>query len=533
MQLEGWTIALIALAGGAVLAALIAAVTLFVVNRRRSRRFERSVSSEVAFEAVIGIETHVQLNTRTKAFCRCRNEYGASPNSHVCPVCLAHPGTLPMVNEEIVRKGVLAGLALGCQITRQSKFDRKQYFYADLPKGYQISQYDVPLCTGGHLDVALPDGSQKRIGITRAHLEEDAGKTTYTGKGRLSGSEYSLVDYNRAGVPLLEIVSEPDLRSGVEAAAYGAELRRIMCFIGVSDGNMQEGSMRCDVNVSVRPKGSPTLGTRAEIKNMNSFSAMQKAIEFEINRQVALIRDGRGHEIVMETRLWDEQKLITYTMRKKEGLADYRYFPEPDLPALSLSEEYISEVEASMPELPAAKRRRYADMGLPAADCLVLADELPVADYFDAVLVGGAPAKPAANWVMGDVMAHCKEAKIPMDKLPLRPQTLADMVKLIEDGTISGKIGKQVLPDLLEGKGSEGVKKFCESKGLVQINDPVKLLAIVDEVLAANPKQLEQYRAGKTKLQGFFVGQVMKASKGTANPAGLNKALMQRLNESS
>ncbi|GAB4815401.1 hypothetical protein N2152v2_002447 [Parachlorella kessleri] len=483
------------------------------------------------YEAVIGIETHVQLNTRTKAFCGCPSEFGAEPNSNVCPVCLGHPGTLPVLNEGLVRKAVLAGLALNCQVARQSKFDRKQYFYPDLPKGYQISQYDIPLCSEGYVVVELPDGSgQKRIRIERAHLEEDAGKLVYSGALGLSGSDYSLVDYNRAGVPLLEIVSGPDMRSGQEAAAYGAEIWRTMRFLGVAEGSMAEGSMRCDVNISVRPVGRQRLGTKVEIKNMNSFSAMQKAIEFEMDRQIALLREGRAAEVVQETRLWDEGRLCTYSMRRKEGLADYRYFPEPDLPPLTLTDEYLQDVQAGMPELPHQRRKRYLALGLSMYDVLVLSDDVGVALFFDGVLEAGAPAKPAANWVMGDVMAYCKEQRLSMDALAMKPATLAEMIALIENGTISGKIGKDLLPDLLKGDGANGVRTLVESKGLIQISDPSELAAMVDRVLAANPKQLEQYRAGKTKLQGYFVGQLMKESKGRANPTELNKILMERLN---
>ncbi|KAL4458149.1 hypothetical protein ABPG75_013014 [Micractinium tetrahymenae] len=500
-----------------------------------------SSKQKVEYEAVIGIETHVQLNTATKAFCGCASEFGAEPNSNVCPICLGHPGTLPALNAEMVRKAVLAGLALNARVALESKFDRKQYFYPDLPKGYQISQYDVPLCEGGWVEVVVPDsstatgGSPRRIGVTRAHLEEDAGKLVHGGAASLSGSDYSLADYNRGGVPLLEIVSEPDMRSGAEAAAYGAELRRIMRFLGVSDGNMAEGSMRCDVNISVRPAGRAAFGTKVEIKNMNSFNAMQRAIEFEVARQVELLEAGREGEIVQETRLWDEGRQCTYSMRRKEGLADYRYFPEPDLPPLVLSQAYVDELQASMPELPAAVRQRYASLGLSQYDAVVLSDEPAVARYFDALLAAGAPAKPAANWVQGDVMAHCKEAKLAWEALlgVMAPAALAEMIQLIEDGTISGKIGKEVLPALLAGEGGAGggsVRALVEARGLVQISDPAALGAIVDSVLAANPKQLEQYRGGKTKLQGFFVGAVMKESKGRANPAELNRILMERLN---
>lgn len=480
------------------------------------------------YEAVIGIECHVQLLTQTKAFCGCPSEFGQEPNSNVCPVCLGHPGTLPVLNQEMVTLAVRAGLALGSDIARESKFDRKQYFYPDLPKGYQISQYDEPICSGGKLEVEV-DGQMKSFGIIRAHLEEDAGKIVYAGADRLSGADYGLVDYNRAGVPLLEIVSAPDMRSGRDAAAYGEELRRVLRTCGVTDGNMAEGSMRVDVNVSVRPRGSPTFGTRVEIKNMNSFSNMQKAIDFEIDRQVALNRAGRTEEIVQETRLWDEIKLVTTTMRKKEGLADYRYFPEPDLPPLSVTDEFIEQVKAAMPELPAAKRARYLSLGLTRGDVAVLADDTATAQLFDAVLALGAPVRQAANWIQGDIMAYCKEKKITMDGLAISPVALAEMIALIEDATISGKIAKDVLPDLLEGKGNKGVKKYIESRGLLMISDTAAVEAMVDRVLAANDKQLQEYRGGKTKLQGFFEGQVMKESKGRVNPGLMKEVLLRKL----
>ncbi|KAH7619467.1 putative Aspartyl/glutamyl-tRNA(Asn/Gln) amidotransferase subunit B [Nannochloris sp. 'desiccata'] len=449
------------------------------------------------------------------------------------PVDRVVDGALPVLNEEMVKKAVLAGLALDCTIAKESKFDRKQYFYADLPKGYQISQYDVPICEHGRIEVVLPEGGgTKQIGITRAHLEEDAGKLVYSGATSLSGSNYSLVDYNRGGVPLLEIVSEPDMRTGKEAAAYGAELRRIMRFLGVSDGNMSEGSMRCDVNISVRPRDQEQFGTKVEIKNMNSFNAMQRAIEFEFDRQLALLKEGRASEIVQETRLWDENKQVTKSMRKKEGLADYRYFPEPDLPALFVSTEAIEDLRNSMPELPSQKRARYMALGLSEYDALVLTDDVDVAAYYDEVLKAGGAPKLSANWVMGDIMASCKEEGNGMDALKMSPKTLVEMISLIEKGTISGKIAKDLLPALLKGDAEkDGVQALVESRGLIQISDPAALQAIVDSVLDANPKQLGEYRGGKTKLQGFFVGQVMKESKGRANPGELNRILMETLNK--
>lgn len=483
------------------------------------------------YEAVIGIETHVQLSTLTKAFCSCPSKYGSHPNSNVCPICMGLPGCLPVLNEKVVESAVKLGVALDCQLSLKSKFDRKQYFYPDLPKGYQISQHDVPIARNGFIDVDIPmefGGGHRRFCITRVHMEEDAGKLIHAGNDRLSGSFYTQVDLNRAGVPLLEIVSEPDMRSGVEAAEYAAELQRLVRYLGVSNGNMQEGSLRCDVNVSVRPKGDLPFGTKVEIKNMNSFSAMQRAIDFEISRQVTLHQEGQGDEIVQETRLWEEESQCTITMRVKEGLADYRYFPEPDLPDVILTQDYIDAVKASLPELPDEKRRRYERMGLSMQDVIILANDSDVAAFFDAVLVKGADAKMAANWIMGDIAAYLKSEKLSISEIKLTPFELADLIAFIKDGTISGKIGKEVLVELLAKGGS--VKALIEEKGLVQISDPDIIKSMVDKILAENPKQLEQYRGGKTKLQGFFAGQVMKASKGKANPTLLSKILLDKLN---
>ena len=482
------------------------------------------------FEAVIGIECHVQLNTVTKAFCSCKNEYGAEPNTHVCPICLGHPGTLPSLNKAVVEKSVLAGLALNCQISTESKFDRKQYFYPDLPKGYQISQYDIPLCHGGYIDVTIPEEGTKRIGITRAHMEEDAGKLVYIGSDGLSGAQSSQVDYNRGGVPLLEIVSEPDMRSGKEAATYAAELRRIMLCIGVSNGNMAEGSMRCDVNVSVRRRGAPEFGTKVEVKNMNSFNAMQRAIDYEFVRQCTLVEEGKEDEIVQETRLWDENGQFTAPMRKKEGLADYRYFPEPDIPEIRVSESFIEGLRSSLPELPCAKRARYSGLGLSEYDCLVLSDDEDIASYFDGVLDSGAPVKQAANWVMGDVNAAVKAQGIKFSELRMSPKTLGQMIELIETEVISGKIGKEILPKLIDGEAeNDGVGAFVEANGLIQISDEAALADIVQSVFDENPGQLAEYRGGKTKLKGFFTGAVMKASSGRANPKLLQAVLMRML----
>lgn len=485
---------------------------------------EKGSDAAQEFEAVVGIETHVQLGTQTKAFCCCPSQYGAEPNSNVCPVCMGHPGVLPVVNRSMVELAVRVGVALNCRIAPRSKFDRKQYFYPDLPKGYQISQFDVPLAEGGFVDVELPveaGGGHRRFGVTRAHLEEDAGKLLHGGAG--GGSQ---VDLNRAGVPLLEIVSEPDMRSGLEAAEYAAELQRIVRYVGAGNGNMAEGSLRCDVNVSVRRPGAP-LGTKVEVKNLNSFAAMARAVEFEVARQVALHRGGRAADIVTETRLWDEAAQKTFTMRVKEGLADYRYFPEPDLPELVLPPALVDGVRAALPELPEAKRRRYAAMGLSMQDVLVLANDAEVAAYYEAVLAEGADAKAAANWVMGDVMAYMKAERVTAGALRLPPASLAELIALIKDGTISGKIGKDLLPELLQAGGS--ARALVAARGLSQISDEAAIAAMIEKVLEANPGQLAAYRGGKTKLQGFFTGQVMKASGGRVNPSLMNKILMEKL----
>ncbi|KAK9931300.1 hypothetical protein M0R45_018579 [Rubus argutus] len=438
------------------------------------------------YEAVIGIETHVQLSTLTKAFCSCPYNYG----SHQTPA--------------------FAPFAWVCL------FDRKQYFYADLPKGYQISQFDVPIATGGYIDLDIPvefGGGHRKFGITRVHMEEDAGKLIHSDDGSYaqeSKSNFTSVDLNRAGVPLLEIVSEPDMRNGIEAAEYAAEIQRVVRYLGVSNGNMQEGSLRCDVNVSVRPIGQLQFGTKAivggnfpermhvvEIKNLNSFSAVSRAIDYEISRQVLLHSQGQDKEIVQETRLWEEGAQKTVTMRKKEGLSDYRYFPEPDLPG----------------------------------DILFLANDINVAEFFDTTITKGADAKLAANWIMSDIAAYMKNEELTINEVKLSPQELAELIASIKNGTISGKIGKQILFELLAKGGT--VKGLIEEKDLVQIVDPVEIEKMVEKVLSENPKQLDQYRGGKTKLQGFFAGQIMKLSKGKANPGLLNKILLEKLNAKS
>jgi aspartyl-tRNA(Asn)/glutamyl-tRNA(Gln) amidotransferase subunit B len=487
--------------------------------------------TKTEYEAVIGLETHCQLSTQTKIFTASSTEFGADPNTHVDPITLGMPGVLPVLNEKVLEYAVKASLALNCQIAPYSKFDRKQYFYPDLPKNYQISQFDLPIAEHGWLEIELadPDGSvqRKRIGITRLHMEEDAGKLVHAGSDRLAGSAYSLVDYNRAGVPLVEIVSEPDLRSGKEAAEYAQELRRIMRYLGVSDGNMQEGSLRCDVNISVRPVGQEAFGTKVEIKNMNSFSAIQRAIDYEIARQIAAIETGEP--IVQETRLWEENTQRTISMRSKEGSSDYRYFPEPDLPPIEVSSQQMQSWLAELPELPASRRHRYEEgLGLSAYDARVLTDDRAVADYFEAAVAAGADPKAAANWLMSDIAAYLNAEKLTIADLQLMPAGLAEMIQLIEAGTISSKIAKDILTDLLKAGGSPTA--LVEARGLIQMSDPAELEAVIDEVVAAHPDELEKYRAGKKKLQGFFVGQVMKRTSGRADPKLTNQLLGKKLN---
>ncbi|MGA9381271.1 MAG: Asp-tRNA(Asn)/Glu-tRNA(Gln) amidotransferase subunit GatB, partial [Phormidium sp.] len=398
--------------------------------------------AKTTYEAIIGLETHCQLSTATKIFCNCSTKFGAAPNENVCPICMGMPGVLPVLNQKVLVYAVKAGLALNAEIASYSKFDRKQYFYPDLPKNYQISQYDLPICEHGWLEIELVDeegnATRKKIGITRLHMEEDAGKLVHAGSDRLSGSTYSLVDFNRTGVPLLEIVSEPDMRSGQEAAEYAQELRRIMRYLGVSDGNMQEGSLRCDVNVSVRPVGQQEFGTKVEIKNMNSFSAIQRAIDYEIERQTAALE--AGEKIVQETRLWEEGSQKTVSMRIKEGSSDYRYFPEPDLAPIEVSAAQKAEWKEELPELPAAKRHRYeSELGLSAYDARVLTDDRAVAEYFETAVANGANPKQTANWVMGDITAYLNNEKLSITQIALKPTTLAELISLIEDKTISGK----------------------------------------------------------------------------------------------
>jgi aspartyl-tRNA(Asn)/glutamyl-tRNA(Gln) amidotransferase subunit B len=473
------------------------------------------------WETVIGLEMHVQLNTVSKIFSGAATAYGAEPNRQACAVDLGLPGVLPVLNEAAVRKAVMLGLAVGAEIAPRSVFARKNYFYPDLPKGYQISQYELPIVAGGHLDIDLEDGSRKRIGITRAHLEEDAGKSVHEGFGAMTG-----IDLNRAGVPLVEIVSEPDLRSAKEAVAYMKKLHALVRYLGISDGNMQEGSFRCDANVSVRPKGHPTFGTRAEIKNLNSFRFVERAINFEVERQIDLIESGGT--VVQETRLYDPDRDETRSMRSKEEANDYRYFPDPDLLPVAIHAQDVEAVRAQMPELPDAKRERFArDHALYPYDATTLTATRELADYYEAVVAGCEAPKLAANWVMGEFTAALNRSELEIGQSPVAPQALAQLLARIQDETISGKIAKDVFDAMWAGEG--GADAIIAARGLKQITDTGAIDQVIDEVIAANPSQLEQYRSGKDKLFGFFVGQVMKKTQGKANPAQVNERLRARL----
>ncbi|GFN22255.1 Asp-tRNA(Asn)/Glu-tRNA(Gln) amidotransferase subunit GatB [Thermanaeromonas sp. C210] len=474
------------------------------------------------YEAVIGLEVHVELKTESKAFCSCTTAFGGEPNTHVCPVCLGLPGVLPVINRRMVEFGLRTALALNCTIAPMCKFDRKNYYYPDLPKNYQISQYDMPLARNGYLEIEV-DGEKKRIGITRVHMEEDAGKLIHV-EG--PNGDYSLVDYNRAGVPLLEIVSEPDLRSPEEARAYMEKLKAILEYIDVSDCKMQEGSLRCDANVSVRPKGATSFGTKTEVKNMNSFRALQRALSYEIQRQIELLE--KGERVVQETRAWDEDKQVTYTMRSKEEAHDYRYFPEPDLVPLAIDQEWIEKVRAGLPELPDARRERLVrQYGLPEYDAGIITGSRALADYFERAVALFPDAKQVSNWLMGDFLRLLNAQGLEPNQAPVTPENLAELLKLQEEGVISIKIAKQVFEEMFAT--GKGAREIVQAKGLVQISDVAELTPIVERVLASHPKVVEDYRNGKEKALGFLVGQVMKETKGKANPSLVNKLLKERL----
>jgi aspartyl-tRNA(Asn)/glutamyl-tRNA(Gln) amidotransferase subunit B len=475
------------------------------------------------FEPVIGLEIHAQLQTRTKIFCGCSTAFGAPPNSHVCPVCLGMPGALPVLNRAAVDYAIKAALALGCDIQPLSIFARKNYFYPDLPKGYQISQYERPLALRGGLEITV-DGHPKRIGLTRIHMEEDAGKSLH--EGFPDSDRRTYIDYNRSGVPLIEIVTEPDMRSAAEAAEFFERLRDILVWLGVNDGNMEEGSLRCDANVSVRPVGQERFGTKAEVKNLNSFRYLEKALAYEIDRQVDLVEGGG--RVVQETRLWDSAAGRTLSMRSKEEAHDYRYFPEPDLPPLVVDEARIARVKQTMPELPEARRLRFvAAYGIPAYDAGVLTSSSGLADYFEKVAVASGNAKAASNWVMGELLRTMKERGAEIAEVPLRPEALAGLIALVDTGTISNAIAKEVFAKMYDTGRSAG--DIVSAEGLAQNSDEGALLAIIRDVIARHADAAAQYRAGQQKTFGFLVGQVMKGSGGKANPTLANELLRREL----
>ena len=474
------------------------------------------------YEIVVGLEVHCQLLTESKIFCGCSTHFGNPPNANTCPVCTGMPGALPVLNRKVVDFAIRAGLATACRITPNSVFARKNYFYPDLPKGYQISQFELPICVDGHLDIVVEE-EIKRIGITRIHMEEDAGKLVHP--------EYehgvSYVDYNRACVPLIEIVSEPDMRSSAEAVAYLKALRDIVVYLGICDGNMEEGSFRCDANISLRRWGAPEFGIRAELKNMNSFRNVQRAIDYEVERQQDIL-DGGG-QVVQETRLWNVDRGISMSMRGKEEAHDYRYFPDPDLLPVVVDETWIDTVRQSLPELPALKRQRFVnEYAIPLADAEVLTADRAMADYFEAVVKLFNQPKAVADWIMVELMKFLNDDKITITQCPVTPQGLADLLSLISEGAISGKIGKQVFSKMYSAANNDP-RQIVEEQGLAQMSDAGELAALVEKIIAANGDKVKEYQQGKVKLFGFFVGQVMKQTKGQANPQMVNQLLKERI----
>ncbi len=471
------------------------------------------------YEAVIGLEIHVQMDTQTKLFCGCKVEFGSDPNTNVCPVCLGMPGSLPVLNKKAVEYAVRASLALGCEVHEESIFARKNYFYPDLPKGYQISQYEKPIATNGIVEIETPEGEKRRIRIRRLHIEEDAGKNIHEGNR-------SLVDLNRAGTPLMEIVTEPDIRSPEEARIFLETLRNIMRYAGVSKADMEKGQLRCDINVSIRPKGSQELGTRTEIKNVNSFRFVQKALEYEIERQIKVVTEGG--QVQQETRTFDPSTGKTYTMRTKEEAEDYRYFPDPDLLPLVVDRKWIEEIKSNMPELPQERLKRLIDSyGIGEYEAKIFVQNKELGDFFESAVKVTKEPKLIANWLLNDLLGLLNDKQIPLEESPVSPENLAQLVKLIKDNVISSKIGKEVIKEMVEtGKSAD---QIVEEKGLKQITDESAIRSIVEEVVKQFPQEVERYRSGEEKLIGFFVGQVMKATKGKANPKAVNQILREVL----
>lgn len=475
---------------------------------------------------VIGLEVHAELKTKTKAFCSCSTEFGSEPNTHVCPVCLGMPGALPVLNKQVVEFAIRAGLAVNCEIQKYNKFDRKNYFYPDLSKNYQISQFDKPICLGGYIDVNV-EGKTKRIGITRIHMEEDAGKLVHSG-ATIKTSDSSAVDYNRAGVPLIEIVSEPDMRSAAEARAYMENLKAILEYTDVCDCKMQEGSLRCDANISVMLEDATEFGTRAEIKNLNSFRALERAIDYEVERQIELIEDG-GH-VVQETRTWDDAQGMTFSMRSKEEAHDYRYFPEPDLVPVELDDAWIDRVRAELPELPIARQERLMkDYGLSEYDAGQIVSGKAMAEYFDTALETGGDAKGVANWLLGDVSAYLNNEGVEIGSFPVAPAHLGELVALIKKGTLSSKLAKKVFAEMVKTDKAPGA--LVKELGLEQVSDTGAIEKLVEETLAENPQSIADFKASKDRAIGFLVGQIMKKSRGKANPGMVNQMLIKKLKE--
>ena len=475
------------------------------------------------YEAVIGLEVHAQLLTKTKIFCGCSTKFGAEPNTQVCPVCIGMPGVLPVLNRRVVEFAIKMAIATGCEIENLNRFARKNYFYPDLPKGYQISQFELPLAINGHLEIDV-QGERKRIGITRIHMEEDAGKLLH--QGTIDTTRNSYVDLNRTGVPLIEIVSEPDIRSSEEAAVYLRNLRNILVYLEICDGNMEEGSFRCDANVSIREKGEEALGTKAEVKNMNSFRFIQKALDYEINRQIEVLEDGGS--IVQETRLWDATKGITLSMRGKEEAHDYRYFPEPDLLPINIEQSWIEEVTAEMPELPQEKEERFVrNYQIPPYDAEILTASRPLAKFYEECVNEYQNAKVVSNWVMGELLKALNQDNRDISDCLITPKNLAEMLKMVEKGTISGKIAKTVFEEMY--RSGKSPQEIVKEKGLVQISDEESINKIVLAVIEENPSEVERIKQGDDKLIGFFVGQVMKKTAGKANPQLVNKLLREAM----